>query len=314
MLCAAAFGSNAVGACTAPETYYVADPAKTGKRGLTKSRAKALHLDTVTVACGKCIDCRLSYSHEWSLRCMHEKQVSGDAIFVTLTYDDEALPEDWNLNYRDFQLFMHRLRKSVPGAGRFFMAGEYGDEFGRPHYHAILFNCDFPDKVFHKEVDGVRYYISARLAQLWGLGFTLIGDVTLASAGYVARYNLKKITGAAAGEYYQFIVPETGEVFDRDPPFSRSSNRPGIGYDWFQRYHSDVFPCDFMVHAGKRFPVPRYYTKLYERMNASGAEAVKALRRREAIALKGHPDNTPRRLMARNEHARLVSQQKRELK
>lgn len=298
--------------CTSPERYYKRDPAKfNGVAGLTKDSRKSLRGGRpITVKCGRCINCRLSYSHEMSLRCVHEAKTAGPSIFVTLTYDDEHLPSDWNLIYRDFQLFMHKLRKSVPGAGRFFMCGEYGDEFGRPHYHAILFRCDFPDKVFSRQRDGVDYYTSDTLSKLWGHGYVLIGDVTLASAGYVARYNLKKITGPEAGSAYQFLT-EDGEVIDREPPFCRMSLRPGIGYEWFQRYHSDVFPCDFMVHGGKKFPVPRYYTKLLERMDADSAEAVKAQRRRSMIERGVSPDSTSRRLRDRWEFSELTSKQKR---
>ena len=299
--------------CTAPEKYYKIDPAKNdGRGGFTKKRSLSDGGPLITVACGKCIDCRLAHSREWALRCVHEAQTSaGPGCFVTLTY--QTVPNDWSLNYRHFQLFMHKLRKAVPGAGRFFMSGEYGDENERPHYHAILFNCDFRDKLFHMRKDGLDYYTSALLAKLWGHGFCLIGDLTMASAGYVARYNLKKITGPAAGDRYQWIT-EDGEVVDRVPPFSRSSNRPGIGYEWFQRYWSDCFPCDYMVHKGKRFPVPRYYTKLYERLDEYDAEMVKMRRARAMDDRRDHPDFTSRRLRDKNELARLVSQQRRELK
>lgn len=301
--------------CTAPESYYQVDPLKNnGKGGFTKDVRKSDGGPLITVACGKCIDCRLASSREKALRCMHEAQTSaGPGIFVTLTYDDASLPDDWCLDYRHFQLFMHKLRKAVPGAGRFFMSAEYGDDNFRPHYHAILFNCNLPDKVFFKREAGLDYFISPLLARLWGRGFVLIGDLTIASAGYVARYNLKKITGPAAGAAYQFVVPATGEVVDRPAPFSRSSNRPGIGYEWFQRYWSDCFPCDFLVWKGKKFPVPRYYSKLYARLDEYGFDMV-SLRRAEVMGeRRTHPDFSSRRLRDKNELARLVSQQKRDL-
>ena len=70
-------------------------------------------------------------------------------LFVTLTYDDDHLPEYNSLNYKHFQDFMKRLRKSHSGV-RFYMCGEYGEDFSRPHYHALLFNCFFSDrKAFH---------------------------------------------------------------------------------------------------------------------------------------------------------------------
>lgn len=306
-------------ACTAPQTFYKADPAlNNGKAGLTKNAKKAILLlgqpSFITVACGKCIGCRLQRSYEWSLRIMHENKLHGvDGSFITLTYDDEHVPSDFGLDYNDFQLFMHRLRKRMPGCGRFFMSGEYGEEFGRPHFHAILFNCQFPDKKFWKVVDGNNYYTSEVLSGLWlNKGFCTIGDVTLTSAGYVARYAMKKISGPMAGEVYQYVDGD-GEVHDRLPPFCHMSLKPGIGYEWFQRYHSDVFPADHLVYDGRKFPVPRYYTKLWEAMQAAPGlmgttdKFLRVKRRRSAMArdMKHHPDNQPRRLMARQEVARI---------
>lgn len=303
--------------CTAPQTFYKADPRlNDGRSGLTKSAKKALLSVTgepifLTVSCGKCVNCRLQRSYEWSLRIMHETKCHpNDGSFITLTYDDDHVPRDYGLDYRDFQLFMHRLRKAMPGCGRFFMSAEYGDEFGRPHFHAILFNCQFSDKKLWKRVDGNNYYLSKILSGLWGKGFATIGDVTLTSAGYVARYAMKKISGPMAGDVYQFVDAD-GEIHDRVPPFCHMSLKPGIGYEWFQRYHSDVFPADHLVYDGRKFPVPRYYTKLWEAMEARAGLAgvsdrflrVNGLRKAKARVMKDHPDNQPRRLMARQEVA-----------
>ena len=79
--------------CTAPETYYMRDPDKFGGvRGLTKDPRAALSSRTLTVACGKCMDCRLSRAREWSLRVMHEASMYDRNIFVTFTYDDAHQP------------------------------------------------------------------------------------------------------------------------------------------------------------------------------------------------------------------------------
>nr|QJB18759.1 MAG: replication initiator protein [Microvirus sp.] len=302
-------------ACTSPLNLYPRDPDKfNGVRGMTTDPRKALIGGfSLTVACGRCIECRLAYAVEWSIRCMNEKATVGPSVFVTLTYDDEHLPEDYDLHYRDFQLFMHKLRKAVPGGGRFFMCGEYGDDYGRPHFHAILFNCDFADKQFYKRVDGVDYYISQKLTSLWGNGFTLLGDVTFTSAGYVARYSVKKITGAASGDAYQYLEEGTGEVFDRRSPFSQSSLKPGIGYEWFMRYHSDIYPCDFVVHGGRQFPVPRYYAKLYERMFPADAAALKASKKSLMAARRDDPEFSMRRLLTKHELGVLLANHKREL-
>lgn len=240
-------------ACTAPEEYYIRDPAKFGGvRGLTKDPKLSLglvygdNMRTIIVPCGKCMNCRLARAREWSLRSVHEASLYEQNSFVTLTYDDAHLPADRGLHYEDFQLFMHRLRKRIPGAGRFLMCGEYGEQFGRPHFHAVLFNCGFADrKLIRAKPD--ELFQSAVLDSLWHdragrqLGFASVGEVTMQSAGYVARYSTKKIYGPGTDHVYDF-VDEYGEVHKRVTPFLHSSNRPGIGYEWFQRYHSDLFP------------------------------------------------------------------------
>ena len=55
---------------------------------------------------------------------MHEASMHMFNSFVTLTYDDDHLPEYNSLNYKHFQDFMKRLRKSHNGV-RFYMCGEY---------------------------------------------------------------------------------------------------------------------------------------------------------------------------------------------
>ena len=46
-----------------------------------------------------------------------------------------------------------RLRDRVGyGRFRFYACGEYGETTNRPHYHAILFNYDFPDKQLFEDV------------------------------------------------------------------------------------------------------------------------------------------------------------------
>ena len=62
------------------------------------------------VPCGQCVECRLKRSRDWAARCMQEASQHERNCFITLTYRDA--PE--SLDYRDFQLFMKRLRKIAP--------------------------------------------------------------------------------------------------------------------------------------------------------------------------------------------------------
>lgn len=262
----------------------------------------------IQLPCGKCPGCLISRSREWAVRCVHESSLHEQNCFVTLTYADEFLPEGRNLCYEHFQLFMKRLRKRFQGQRiRFYMCGEYGEELGRPHYHALLFGFDFPDKEIFKVDKGIRTYTSSILADLWGKGFCSVGDVTFESAAYVARYVLKKQHDKREqAAHYRWTDPETGETFERVPEFTRMSLRGsepgepgGIGAEWFKKYKEDVYPDDFVTHKGRRLKTPRYYDRLLRRYARDEFEALKK-RRREA-AKERASDETPERLAVREE-------------
>ena len=102
---------------------------------------RAKYPDGLDVPCGKCMACRMTRRKEWSLRMLHELKYHNDASFVTLTYDDNHVPDCQSLVKADLQKFFKRLRKLIaPRKIRYFACGEYGRRTGRPHYHAILYN------------------------------------------------------------------------------------------------------------------------------------------------------------------------------
>ena len=105
---------------------------------------------TTTVSCKQCTGCRQEYSRQWAMRNMHEASLWLNNIFITLTYDNDHLPQHNTLIKKDFQDFMKRLRKhkkaNTSNPIRYYQCGEYGEKFGRPHYHAILFNTNFRDR------------------------------------------------------------------------------------------------------------------------------------------------------------------------
>ena len=216
----------------------------------------------VFVPCGQCVGCRLERSRQWAVRCMHEAQMHPDNSFITLTYQDEYLPPDWNLEVEHFQKFMKNLRYHTDAKIKVFYCGEYGEEFGRPHWHACLFNRDFGDKVLWKVRDGVPLFQSAELATLWPFGYSSVGALTFQSAAYVARYTIKKQTGEFAGLASQWKDPITGRISVRRQPFGNQSN--GIGKGWFEKFKEDVYPHDYVVTNGKEAKPPKYYDGLYE--------------------------------------------------
>jgi len=256
---------------------------------------------SLSLLCGQCVGCRLERSRQWAIRCMHEAQMHTQNCFITLTYDDAHLPSDRSLHYRDFQLFIKRLRKRYPGRRiRYYMAGEYGENFGRPHWHACIFGLDFDDKKLWKRTSANSLlYRSENLELLWPFGYSSIGDVTFESAAYVARYIMKKVTGKNAAEHYQEIDPDTGEITNRTPEFTKMSLKPGIGYEWYKQYTSDVYPHDYVVVRGKKVKPPKYYDKKYKIDNPY--EFDELLYIREKSAKLNHADNTLERLAVKEQ-------------
>lgn len=260
-----------------------------GKPVFSPSRS---HPKKLRLPCGQCIGCRLRRSEEWAARCVHEASLYKKNSFVTLTY--EHVPYGGTLVKRHLQLFMKRLRRRNRYRKiRFFAVGEYGEETLRPHYHVLLFNYWPRDATYAKTIQGNRYFISEELASLWPRGMHLVGSVSFESAAYCARYCTKKITGPAAEEHYEVLVPETGEVIQREPEFAVMSRRPGIGRDWYAKYRDDVFPHDDVVIKGRQIRPPRYYDKLFELEDECGFQKVKAKRIDAALDDK---DSTGKRL------------------
>lgn len=267
-------------------------------------RVKSLSKISFLLPCGQCIGCRMSKANEWGIRCMHEARMHPHSCFVTLTYNDDFLPDGMSLCKRDLQLFMKRLRKArEPSKIRFFAGAEYGDDNNRPHYHLLLFNVCFADQRFHgKNKRGEDLFTSQELSDLWlRQGFCTIGAVTMDSAVYCAKYALKKIGGDRAYEHYQFF-DESGNTALREPEFALMSRRPGLGMSYYDKYGQEVRDNDNVIVGGRKAAVPRFYDTKTElaspatpgMIDKSVYGRIKALRKRKAVLAKA--DNTPERL------------------
>lgn len=142
---------------------------------------------------------------------MLEAMCHDHSWFVTLTYNDENLPEGGNLVPAHVTNYIKRLRASSGEKLRFFAVCEYGERTWRAHYHLIVFGLRDPD----------------HLSRVWRndgrrgggpFGHVYVGSCTSASAQYVAGYCLKKMTART-----------DPRLEGRHPEFARMSNRPGIG-------------------------------------------------------------------------------------
>jgi hypothetical protein len=253
-----------------------------------------VHAKGFNLPCGQCIGCRLEYSRQWAVRLVHEAQMHNNNSFITLTFDDENLYQrdnPYSLDVGEFQKFMKRFRKGKGKNVRFFHCGEYGDKNKRPHYHAIIFGWDFPDKTLWSVRDGVQLYVSEELQNLWPYGFSTIGEVTFQSCAYVARYVMKKMKGEAAEDYYKTVDPHTGEVLDIKPEYCTMSRRPGIGAAWIEKYKNDVYPNDYVVINGKEVRPPRYYDNI---LSEEELEQLKKKRQENKILIDRYDENMDR--------------------
>jgi hypothetical protein len=279
-------------------------------------------MQTLKVACGQCVGCRLDHSLRWATRCMHESKSYEENTFITLTYSDEHLPRDMSLSLKEFQLFAKRLRKSIsPKKIKIFHCGEYSPkrpryfapgttvhpdtipDGQRPHYHAIIFNHDFSDKELWSVRNDIRVYTSDSLSRLWRKGFVTCGDVTFESAAYVARYTVKKLNGSLAQKPdsktglrpYERVCPVTGNILEVEREYATMSN--GIGLQFYNEFNSDIYPGDHVVINGYETRPPRYYDDLYSEKNPDVMESIKERRIQE---MELHvADNTPDRLEQR---------------
>lgn len=289
-------------------------PASLSRRGGWSDRAFA-------VACGQCIGCRLARTQSWAIRCVHEAQMHENSVFITLTYDQEHVPDDGSVDVREWQLFAKKLRKER-GPFRYLHCGEYGGRSFRPHYHALLFGLHFPDQMLvERSPQGERLFYSHELGEIWGKGQHRIGALTYQSAAYVARYCVGKASvnhrtwdGVAYyEERYRRLDVETGEEYYVRPEYATMSRRPGLGATWYEKFKGDLFPHDQVVIDGKKMPVPEYYMRKLELEDPEMFEELAARRRARATRLgassgigssiAGRNDVSPARLDDRREIA-----------
>lgn len=285
-------------ACYSPITAYVAR-----RGGITFKRDLSMGRE-IQLPCRGCIGCRLAKAGMWAVRCVHEAQMHEENCFITLTYAPEHLPQYGSLNPDDWTKFCKKLRKSIePKKLRFLQCGEYGEDFARPHHHALIFGYDFPDQKLWKTEKGQPIYVSEKLTKLWGKGHCTVGTVTYQSAAYCARYTMKKVNGQQAEAHYTRTDKSTGEIINMQPEYVTMSRRPGLGHEWYEKYNADIFPDNFVViqtkkgEPAKRMNVPDYYLKLLEKHDPLAYEELKKLRRKY---VKENPqDRTPERLKVR---------------
>lgn len=204
-------------------------------------------LEKVPVPCGKCPACKKRRVDQWVFRLMEEEKVSSSAHFITLTYDTRHVPFSANgfmtLDRKEFPRFMKRLRKLTSNKLKYYAVGEYGGDgeatgYGRPHYHAIVFNV--PD---------TEMYASAWSKAGKQFGTIHVDKVNTNTVAYTMKYIDK------------FSWKKKHGRDDRVPEFSLMSKGLGSSYiDRIGTWHSDDLSRMYVVkNGGFKVALPRYY-------------------------------------------------------
>lgn len=244
---------------------------------------KHLPYEELTLPCNRCIGCMLERSRQWMLRASFEATYypPNSCWFVTLTYDDDHLPmREFDrpteieletgevlkyetdrsmlpvLEPRDLTLFIKRLRSyfwrayKIQGI-KYLASGEYGSIGARPHYHLTLYGIpDLTIKPRSKLSSGFMDYQSPELDELWSQGRVSVSPFSPETAGYVARYNLKKAYGFSDEEYERVgLVPE----------FFRVSH--GLSSRYLDDNYLELSKTDRVYFKGRSFTLPRFYLR-----------------------------------------------------
>ncbi|AXH74278.1 MAG: replication initiator protein [Microviridae sp.] len=160
----------------------------------------------LSFGCGQCTHCRINRVRVWVGRMMLESSYHPASTFVTLTYNDEHLPNPPYVSKKAVQLFLYKLRAYAPDRKfRYYAVGEYGEKSWRPHYHLIIYGL-YPTE-------------TALIEKCWPFGFVKLGTVENDSCSYVASYLIKRMTKKA-----------DPRLEGRPPEFSLMSLKPGIGH------------------------------------------------------------------------------------
>jgi hypothetical protein len=135
------------------------------------------------------------------------------------------------------------------------MAGEYGDHFGRRHFHGIIFGHDFCDMVhtgFYSS-RGNPIHSSPSLERVWGKGIVQIEPVNMDMALYVSSYITDEVV---EGE------PVLSESSRLKPQYGRFGR--GIGKSWLTKYWKDVLAAGVLKLKSGDYPIPRSFLKWLE--------------------------------------------------
>lgn len=218
------------------------------------------------VPCGKCEFCRKTKSRELAFRLEQEGMYKW-VYNVLLTYDEENVPltDDGTMTLRKQHIveFMKRFRYYVDEIFgcrlKFFLVGEYGGKFLRPHYHMILFSDNSLE--VEDSINGCFAFIHDILESSWKKGFCNI--------------ELLRNSGASVRYLVNYLNNTYKEVQGKEKPFRMMTkgnrNSRGLGYCYIlnnpDKIKQMIANMDYTYKVKidgkyKNLPIPRYFKNL----------------------------------------------------
>lgn len=213
--------------------------------------------------CGQCLNCRINMSMIWSSRIKMERNLWKDSAFLTLTYDDDSVPQIDNclsLNKNDFTNFLKRFRKYVyPRKIRYFGVGEYGKTTFRPHYHIAIFNFKNGDQ---------NYIQKAWSRKGKSLGFTTIDLLNDKRCNYISGYMVDKLINRGKLDQRVQIPFMRSSKGNKKSICAKFKGGIGAGFAYYTAFQINntpyITPSDItkMVYGNRNLPIGRYLTNI----------------------------------------------------
>ena len=203
----------------------------------------------VPYGCGKCIECRKQKAREWQVRLHEELKDDNRALFMTMTFSDEAfdkfeqeynLTEPNELAAKAIQLFGKRWYKKYKESIKHWLVTELGH--GKRAEH-------------HKSTERLHLHgflwtekSAAEIEKVWSYGWVDTGEyVDDTSVGYCVKY-VSKVDPAHPGFNSKVFASK------------------GLGKGWLQRFEAghNKFNGEktreyYKAPNGQKLALPRYF-------------------------------------------------------
>lgn len=253
-----------------------------------------LNIGTQSVACGRCEACLVRRSNEWAFRLFQELEVSKNAYFVTLTYDELNVPRgEVPVYIRTHRLSSDELRspfadkiraKREPILEHYRLYGEW--PIKRYIHNAMTFSSRdvqlFIKRLRKQMPPGFRFFLCAEygaenerphyhaiffnmpdLSKEPNINMDKLEDLVRRTwnKGII---DIQKVSNANLIYTCKYSLSSMDYPRDMPIPFIRASKGLGMNYVANEdnvNYHIDNLSGICTLSDGSKFPLPRYYKR-----------------------------------------------------